>query len=105
MSTKKIALVTGGSRGLGKNMALRLADIGNDVIITYQSQKHAANEVVAEIESKGQRAAALAFDSSDIRSLSDFTGEVLKTLQQKWNVTSFDFLINNAGAGATIPFD
>jgi NAD(P)-dependent dehydrogenase (short-subunit alcohol dehydrogenase family) len=105
MLTKKIALVTGGSRGLGKNMALRLADYGNDVIITYQSQKESANEVVAEIESKGQRAAALAFDSSDIKSLDNFVKEVIQTLQQKWNVSTFDFLVNNAGIGATIPFD
>lgn len=101
---KKIALVTGGSRGLGKNMALRLADYGNDVIITYHSQKEAADAVVSEIEAKGQKAAALQFDSSDFKSLDRFLQQVQQTLQAKWNTVSFDFLINNAGIGATIPF-
>jgi len=104
MSTK-IALVTGGSRGLGKDMALRLADFGNDVIITYHSQKESADAVIAEIESKGQRGVALQFDSSDFKSLGNFTKQVLEILQKKWNVSAFDFLINNAGIGATIPFD
>jgi NAD(P)-dependent dehydrogenase (short-subunit alcohol dehydrogenase family) len=104
MSTK-IALVTGGSRGLGKDMALRIADSGNDVIITYHSQKESADAVIAEIESKGQRGVALQFDSSDFKSLDDFVKQVIETLQKKWNVSAFDFLINNAGIGATIPFD
>jgi NAD(P)-dependent dehydrogenase (short-subunit alcohol dehydrogenase family) len=104
MAYKKIALVTGGSRGLGKNMALRLADYGNDVIITYNSQKEAADAVVAEIESKGKKAAALQFDSSDIKSIDHFLEQVSQILQSKWNTDKFDFLINNAGIGATIPF-
>jgi NAD(P)-dependent dehydrogenase (short-subunit alcohol dehydrogenase family) len=105
MSAKnKIALVTGGSRGLGKNMALRLAEYGNDVIITYQAQKEAAEAVVAGIEATGQSAAALHLDVSDFKSLDVFLGEVRQILQAKWGVNTFDFLINNAGIGATIPF-
>jgi NAD(P)-dependent dehydrogenase (short-subunit alcohol dehydrogenase family) len=100
----KIALVTGGSRGLGKNMALRLADYGNDVIITYHSQKEAADEVVKEIEAKGKKAASLQFDSSDFKSLDSFLQQVSQTLQDKWSTGKFDFLINNAGIGATIPY-
>ena len=104
MGTNKIALVTGGSRGLGKNMAVRLADYGNDVIITYHTQKEAADAVVSEIEAKGKKAAALQYDSSDFKSLDSFLKQVVQTLQNKWNANKFDFLINNAGVGATIPF-
>ncbi len=104
MSITKIALVTGGSRGLGKNMALRLAEKGNDVIITYQSQKEAADAVVSEIESAGRKAVALHLDVSDFKSLDGFLQQVSQTLQTKWGVSTFDFLVNNAGIGATIPF-
>jgi len=104
MTKTKIALVTGGSRGLGKNMALRLAEKGSDVIITYQSQKEAAEAVVAQIESAGQKAAALHLDVADFGSLDNFLQQVSETLQSKWDVSTFDFLVNNAGIGATIPF-
>ncbi len=100
----KIALVTGGSRGLGKNMALRLAEKGNDVIITYHSKKDEANAVVAEIESKGQKAAALQLDVAQLKSFDAFLAKVSATLKEKWDTDKFDFLINNAGTGATIPF-
>jgi len=100
----KIALVTGGSRGLGKNMALRLAEYGSDVLITYHSQKEAADAVVKSIESTGKKAAALQYDSSDVNSLNDFLQRVKEVLQGKWNTDKFDFLVNNAGIGATIPF-
>jgi NAD(P)-dependent dehydrogenase (short-subunit alcohol dehydrogenase family) len=100
----KIALVTGGSRGLGKNMALRLADYGNDVILTYHSQKEAADAVVEEIESKGKKAASLQYDSSDFKALNSFLQQVAEVLQQKWKTDKFDFLVNNAGIGATIPY-
>ena len=100
----KIAVVTGGSRGLGKNMALRLAEKGNDVIITYHSKKEEANAVVAEIESKGQKAAALQLDVAQLKSFDDFLKQVSQTLKDKWDTDKFDFLINNAGTGATIPF-
>lgn len=103
-ATHKIALVTGGSRGLGKEMAIRLAEKGNDVIITYQSQKEAAEAVVKQIESAGNKAAALQLDVSDFPSLDGFVQELSETLQSKWGVTHFDFLVNNAGMGATIPF-
>jgi NAD(P)-dependent dehydrogenase (short-subunit alcohol dehydrogenase family) len=104
MSTQKIALVTGGSRGLGKDMALRLAEKGNDVIITYQSQKDAADAVVKQIEETGRKAVALSLDVADFNSLDGFIEKVKQTLESKWGVSHFDFLINNAGIGATIPF-
>lgn len=99
-----IALITGGSRGLGKDMALRLAEHGHDVVITYVSQKEAAEEVVKEIEAKGNQAAALSLDTNDVASLDKFVLQFQQLLQSKWNLQSFDFLINNAGIGATIPF-
>ena len=104
MPTNKIALITGGSRGLGKNMALRLAEKGHDVIITYNSNKDAANEVVAGIEASGVKASALQLDVGNFKSLPVFLKEVSTLLQSKWSRDKFDFLINNAGIGATIPF-
>ena len=105
MFTNKIALVTGGSRGLGKNMAIRLAEKGHDVIITYNSGKEAAKDVIAAIEAKGAKVAALQLDVSDFKSLPVFLHDVAGVLESKWGRDKFDFLINNAGIGATIPFD
>ena len=100
----KIALVTGGSGGLGKNMALRLAQTGSDVIITFHSKVEEAALVVAAIEAFGQKGTALQFDVGDISALDGFVERLFHTLSSKWGTTSFDFLINNAGIGATIPF-
>jgi NAD(P)-dependent dehydrogenase (short-subunit alcohol dehydrogenase family) len=105
MSANKIALVTGGSRGLGKNMATHLAEKGHDVIITYNSQKEAADAVVTELEARGVRAAALQLDVSDFKSLPVFFEDFAGILQSKWGRDTFDFLVNNAGIGATIPFE
>ena len=105
MSTQtKIALVTGGSRGLGRNMALRIAEKGNDVIITYHSQKELAENVVSEIKAMGRNAVALNLDMANFNSLGEFVTRLINTLQTNWGITNFDFLINNAGIGATIPF-
>ena len=90
-ANNKIALVTGGSRGLGKDMAFRLTEKGHDVVITYQSQKEAAEAVVAQIESKGQKAVALHLDVSDFPSLDGFVKTLSGTLQRKWGVSNFDF--------------
>lgn len=95
----KIALVTGGSRGLGKNMALHLAKKGIDVIITYHSNRTAALEVVAAIEAGGQKAAALPLNTGDIKSFDGFIEALKSILAQSFNATAFDFLINNAGIG------
>src|SRR5258706_6312657 len=105
MSTTKIALVTGGSRGLGKDMALSIARKGLDVIVTYRSKKDEAKQVVAQIESTGRKAAALHLDMSNFSSLDNFVKEVSHTLQSTWNVTVLDYLVNNAGMGASVPFE
>lgn len=104
-ATVKIGLVTGGSRGLGKDMAMRLAEKGHDVIITYQSQKEAADKVVSDIQQMGRKAVALPLDVADFASLDGFVNALKQTLQFTWQTTSFDFLVNNAGIGATIPFE
>jgi len=101
----KIALITGGSRGLGKEMAFRLAEKGYHVVITYVSRKETAENVVAEIEAMGKQAAALKYDANKIGSIADFIEEFSQTLKSKWDTEKFDFLINNAGNGATIPFE
>lgn len=100
----KIALVTGGSRGLGKDMALRLAEKGNDVIITYHTKKEEAGEVVSKIRAMGRGASCLHLDMSDFNSLNEFIKNISKTLLEVFETDKFDFLINNAGMGATIPF-
>ncbi len=102
--SNKIALITGGSRGLGKEMALRLAQDGSDVIITYLSQKEGARNVVKDIESLGRRAFALPFDANNIGTINDFVNKFRQTMLSGWDVHKFDFLVNNAGMGATIPF-
>lgn len=104
-TTSKIALVTGGSRGLGRNMAVRLAQDGKDVMITYFSQPDQASAVVAEIEKLGQKAAALQLDVGNLPQLGGFAGIVRQTLADKWDRDGFDVLVNNAGIGATIPFE
>ena len=105
MTTKsKIALVTGGSRGLGKEMALRLAEKGIDVVLTYNSKKDEALAVVAEIEKKGQKAAALQLNTGDVKSFDAFYTTFKAELKTTFGAEHFDFLINNAGVGHHAPF-
>jgi NAD(P)-dependent dehydrogenase (short-subunit alcohol dehydrogenase family) len=99
MSTSRIALITGGSRGLGRNAALHLAAQGVDVILTYRSQNEEALAVVAEIEKKGARAVALPLDMGAIQTFAAFAERVSQVLQTHWQRTQFDFLVNNAGMG------
>jgi NAD(P)-dependent dehydrogenase (short-subunit alcohol dehydrogenase family) len=103
-SSTKIAIVTGGSRGLGKDMATSIALKGIDVIITYRSNEEDALQTVQSIKSIGQKAVAIQLDMTDFSSLDGFVKQVLDTLQTNWNTDRFDFLINNAGMGATVPF-
>jgi len=100
----KVALITGGSRGLGKSMALHLGSQGRDVILTYKSAKGGADTVVRQIEAMGGKAASLKLDVSDISTFDTFVSAVRAELAQKWQRKDFDFLINNAGIGARAPF-
>ncbi|CAB1056208.1 Oxidoreductase, short-chain dehydrogenase/reductase family [Olavius sp. associated proteobacterium Delta 1] len=96
---QKIALVTGGSRGLGKNIALRLAGYGADSIITYHSRKEEADSVVSEIKAHDRRAVALQLDVGDFKTFDGFISRVSNTLKDTWGRDKFDYLINNAGIG------
>lgn len=105
MSTKsKIALITGGSRGLGKNMAISLAKKGVDVVLTYNSNKQEADKVVAEIQSMGQRAATFQLDAGNVKQFDGFFKQVTDYLKRETGSTNFDFLINNAGTALYAPF-
>ncbi len=95
----KIALVTGGSRGLGKDMALRLAEKGIDVILTYNSQADDANQVVSQIQQAGQKAVALQLNTGDIKSFAAFIEKLKGILSETFGTDHLDFLINNAGFG------
>lgn len=95
----KIALITGGSRGLGKSMALHLAQRGRDSIITYHSRRDEADAVVGAIEAEGRKAVALQLDVTRPETFSDFADAVRAALQDTWSRPDFDFLINNAGMG------
>lgn len=98
MNTKnKIALITGGSRGLGKNMAIAIAKKGLDVIITYNSNQMAAQEVVSTIESLGQKAKAFQLDTSDTKQFGAFVSELNQYLESTYGSPNLDFLVNNAG--------
>lgn len=105
MTTKsKIALVTGGSRGLGKDMALNFADNGVDVIITYNNKREDALKVVADIQKSGRKAAALQLNAGDIKSFSKFATDVEASLKTTFQAGTFDFLVNNAGVGIHASF-
>lgn len=101
---QRIALVTGGSRGLGKNAALKLAEKGTDIILTWHSNPQAALDVVAEIEKKGVKAAVLPLNVGDITSFDGFAHKVGEVLQQRWQRETFDYLLNNAGIGLNVAF-
>lgn len=105
MSTNnKIALVTGGSRGLGRNMAISLAQKGIDVVFTFNSNQAEADKVVAEIQALGQKASAFQLDAGNISSFDDFFKQVTAHLTEQTGSPNFDFLVNNAGTALYAPF-
>lgn len=99
MTQQKIALVTGGSRGLGRDMAINIAKKGLDVVLTYHSNKTAADEVVATISSEGGKAYALQLDSSAVSTFDEFYQNLSELLSSNYGAAKFDYLINNAGTG------
>ena len=101
---ERIALVTGGSRGLGKNAVLKLAAEGTDIILTWNSSQQEAQEVVREIEGNGRKAAALQLNVGDTASFARFAQQVKETLTHVWQRDTFDYLVNNAGTGLYAPY-
>ena len=100
----KIALVTGGSRGLGRDMALQLAAKERDVILTFHSKADEAHDVVAQIEAMGRKAVALQLDVSQSGGFGAFAGQVKDALRTTWERDRFDFLVNNGGTGISASF-
>lgn len=101
---QKIVLITGGSRGLGRSAAFMLAKQGVDVVITYQSRRADAMALVAEIAALGRKAIALPLDVGQIDSFGAFVQQLQAGLDQTWQRTNFDFLVNNAGIGVHTSF-
>ena len=102
ITNNRIAVITGGSRGLGRSMALHLARDGADIILTYQQNEAAAQDTVSAIEALGRRAAAVQLDVADSGAFPAFavrTGEILAN----WGREGFDILVNNAGSGLHVP--
>lgn len=97
--SQKIALITGASRGLGKNAALALAKAGVDLVLTYHSKADEAAAVVAEVQWLGRKAVAMQLDTSNVSSFAEFSTQLTTHLQQVWQRDQFDFLVNNAGFG------
>jgi NAD(P)-dependent dehydrogenase (short-subunit alcohol dehydrogenase family) len=100
----KIALVTGGSRGLGKSMALNIARKGLDVVLTYNSRRESALETIAEIEQLGQKAIALQLNTADIKSFDSFFELLKQELSSNFGTQRINYLVNNAGIGIISPF-
>lgn len=103
-SSTRIALVTGASRGLGRSAALKLAEKGVDLILTYKDNEAKAQEVLEQIRKLGRRAVALRLDMADSKGFEAFAQRVESALSETWRRDRFDYLVNNAGAGVQAPF-
>jgi NAD(P)-dependent dehydrogenase (short-subunit alcohol dehydrogenase family) len=99
-----IALITGGSRGLGRSAALALAARGVDLILTYRTGQAQAQAVVAEAQALGVRAVALPLDVADSGAFAGFAEQVRAALREHWQRERFDALVNNAGIGVQAAF-
>jgi NAD(P)-dependent dehydrogenase (short-subunit alcohol dehydrogenase family) len=103
-SPQRIALITGGNRGIGRSAAVHLAKDGVDPVITYRSHAEEAAEVVAEIEGLGRKAVALQLDTGEAATFADFADTLAATLRETWDRDTFDFLVNNAGNSSDSAF-
>lgn len=100
----KIALVTGSSRGLGRNIALQLARSGADIVVTYRTGRDEGEAVAAEIRALGRKAVALRIDTARADTFADFAAALKTALETTWGRATFDFLVNNAGIDRKAPF-
>ena len=103
-SIQRVALITGASRGLGRSSALKLAENGVDVVLTYKDNADAARTTTTEIQALGRQAVALRLDMADTGSFAAFAAQLKSTLAGTWQRDRFDYLVNNAGTGAQVPF-
>lgn len=103
--TTPIALITGGSRGLGRSMVLNLARKGVDVIFTYREREAEAAELVRAVNDLGQQAATLQLDVGNSTSFDVFTTQLRQALRDQWQRDSLDYLVNNAGTGVYKSFE
>jgi NAD(P)-dependent dehydrogenase (short-subunit alcohol dehydrogenase family) len=101
---QRIALITGGNRGIGRSTALALAADGVDSVITFRSHPEEAEAVVAELEALGRKAAALQLDTGDTSQFPEFVDTLTALLQDTWGRDSFDYLVNNAGNSSATGF-
>nr|WP_315053639.1 SDR family oxidoreductase [uncultured Brevundimonas sp.] len=99
----KVIIITGGSRGLGRSAALECAARSMGVILTYNSHPEGADAVVAEIEARGGKAAALKLNVGQVATFPMFRDAVVETLRTVWGRSDFDGLVNNAGYGLFEP--
>lgn len=99
----KIAIITGSSRGLGASTAIKCAERGMGVVVTFNSNPDKADEVVSAITARGGKAVALKLDVGNSRSFPDFRDAVRSQLQSVWGRQTFDYLVNNAGYGLYAP--
>jgi NAD(P)-dependent dehydrogenase (short-subunit alcohol dehydrogenase family) len=104
MTTNTIAIITGGSRGLGRNTAVNLARRGVDILFTYRANQKEADSLVREVDALGRKAAGFCLDTGDTRAFDGFAAEVRRTLAS-WGRDRFDYLVNNAGNSQHIAFD
>ncbi|WP_341524118.1 SDR family oxidoreductase [Pseudomonas sp. G.S.17] len=100
-----VIVITGGSRGIGASAALHIAQRGMGVILTYNKNPEAADDVVASIEQAGGKAVAVKLDVAEVRSFEAFRETVLITLKEVWSINSLSGLVNNAGYGLFNPLE
>ncbi len=103
MTDIRIALVTGGNRGLGRAAVVALAADGLDVVLTYRRHEDEAADVVARVEALGRRAVALRLDTADLADVDGFAARLADALRGTWSRTTFDVLVNNAGHAVPTP--
>jgi NAD(P)-dependent dehydrogenase (short-subunit alcohol dehydrogenase family) len=101
--TEKIAIITGGSRGLGRNTAINLAKRGVELIFTWRVNEQEAESLIRECGAMGRRAAGFRLDTGEVHSFDGFVEEVRRTLQS-WVRERFDYLVNNAGNSLHVGF-
>lgn len=103
VAPRPIALITGGSRGIGRATALTLAERGVDSVITFRTGEREAAGVVELIRSRGGKAVALRLDVGQVAGFEPFSAELRRSLRETWNREEFDYLVNNAGRAAMRP--